>query len=129
MFTDRRFPMFYVWLLSLLALIVCSYAQSEFDQKLCNELESTLTGGKHNNSITNGICNLLGLRDLAEGANDRCDAVELLDQNLNDACKSLPERFDDFDECKKYLRNYCVNSHRQKQRLLRECKKILKGST
>lgn len=124
MFTDRRFPMFYVWLLSLQALIVCSYARSEFDLRLCDVLNETLKGTKIDETITNGICNLLALRDLAEGANDDvkgCDTVELLDQNLNDACKSLPRHFDDFDECKKELRYYCVNRHTETIRLPEKC--------
>lgn len=130
MFTDRRLAMSYVWMLSLQALILCSFvnyahSRQSFDLELCDKLNRTLKGDKINRTITNGICNLLALRDLAEGASDdvkECNTVELLDQNLNDACNLLSEP--NFDKCKKELRDYCVNRHTERQYLFSLCEYI-----
>ena len=134
MFTDRRLPISYVWMLSLQALILCSfanYAHSEYlDIELCNVVISELPTQTNSDSsvqrpITTGICNLLALRDLAERADDDvkgCDTLELLDQNVNDACKSLS--MPNLDECKKDLRDYCINRRKQQKLLKNTCNDI-----
>ena len=128
---SRSISLSFVCRWSLLALILCSFASyahsqsKKLDLRLCEELERTLKGTYINDTIPEGVCNLLALRDLAVRAREDvrgCDTVELLDQNVNDACKLVA--IPDFDQCTNYLRNYCVNRHTKRQELVNACRAI-----
>ena len=113
------------------ALVTCTYSQdcSIYSQpfvklqcSICVQIKQSVTDANRNihlladrgtwsqvpQSQKDGICNLLALRDVAERAQGTAAAIssslELLEQNVQDACKlvSIPD-----GDCKDVLRYNC----------------------
>ena len=89
--------------------------------RICRQIKQSLETANNNMNLTteqgvsslsqsqkDGICNLLALRDVAERAQGTAAAIssslELLEQNVQDACKlvSIPD-----GDCKDVLRYNC----------------------